>query len=277
MAMTKSENKTKKRPPQSWFNRRVDQYLKIAGIHPPLDLDDFAWRFCTLHGALGERFFRLVHKRGQLEPSSPAMVRCLAEQYRLKNSSLRFSQQVSSQFSGRNLATFLKYLSDVRFETPPQRVLDIGCDNGILTGYYAIHFPHATVVGVDRCREAIACATDFRDQLEFSNLSFVHGNPLQARQPKALGKEKWDLVVMSLCGYEESTRQPEAELALAQRFMNLLAPDGTGIVVEPSPDGVLKRLVSLANSSEVRELPFQTIEGTKSKVHCAVLRNSVNA
>lgn len=267
-----SNSRKQKKPSKSVSDRRVDKYLRDLGIGPTPDPDTFWWYMSSLFGANADRFQQLMWKRTYAESGSAALVRCMNEQYRVKNSSLRFSITLSSYFVGRFLGGFLKFVSGLSFPSPPGRILDIGCDNGILTAYYARLFPNATVVGVDRCRQAIACATELKELLQLSNLSFVHGNPLQARQPRAVGKEKWDLVVMSMCGYEELNRQANSESQVADRFFNLLADDGTGIVVEPLHSTLLARLTDRAGSSKVRLLPFGNAALRNARVTCAVLR-----
>jgi 2-polyprenyl-3-methyl-5-hydroxy-6-metoxy-1,4-benzoquinol methylase len=270
--MAKVDSRKQKQPSKSVSDRRVDKYLRDLGIGPISDPETFWWSMSSLFGEKADRFQQLMWKRTHSEYGSAALVRCMNEQYRVKNSSLDFSIVLSSYFVGGFFGGLLKFVSGLSFESPPRRILDIGCDNGILTAYYALLFPQATVVGVDRCRQAIACATELKDRFELTNLSFVHGNPLQARQPRALGKEKWDLVLMSMCGYEESTRHANTESQIADQFMNCLAPDGTGIVVEPPNSALLECLVGRARSGKVHSLPFGNASTSKATVKCAVLR-----
>ena len=52
-------------------------------------------------------------------------------------------------------------------------VLDIGCGNGILTCFLAQKYSLATVVGIDKCAEAISCARALAERLKLKNVEFM--------------------------------------------------------------------------------------------------------
>lgn len=55
----------------------------------------------------------------------------------------------------------------------PQVIVDAGCGNGILTCFYAQHFPNARVVGFDISEPGIECAKELANQLGMKNTEFV--------------------------------------------------------------------------------------------------------
>lgn len=55
-----------------------------------------------------------------------------------------------------------------------QCVLDVGCGVGILTTWYAIRFPDATFVGIDRSLKSIEMARRFAQSRQLENVSFHH-------------------------------------------------------------------------------------------------------
>ncbi len=55
----------------------------------------------------------------------------------------------------------------------PNTIVDVGCGNGILTCFYAQHFPMSKVIGFDISEGAIDCAKDVASQIGVSNVEFV--------------------------------------------------------------------------------------------------------
>ena len=55
-----------------------------------------------------------------------------------------------------------------------RRVLDLGCGVGILTTWYAVCFPNATFLGIDRSRKSIEAARQFAQSVHLKNVSFAH-------------------------------------------------------------------------------------------------------
>ena len=55
---------------------------------------------------------------------------------------------------------------------PPTTIVDVGCDNGVLTCFYALLFPESIVVGVDLHAEAVKCGTKLARMLKLVNVQF---------------------------------------------------------------------------------------------------------
>jgi SAM-dependent methyltransferase len=55
----------------------------------------------------------------------------------------------------------------------PTSVLDIGCDNGLATCFYALLYPDAKIIGIDSNEKAIECAKELATQLELKNINFL--------------------------------------------------------------------------------------------------------
>ena len=51
----------------------------------------------------------------------------------------------------------------------PRAILDIGCDNGVVTCFYAWKYPEATVVGMDINASGIRCARELAKEIGVSN------------------------------------------------------------------------------------------------------------
>lgn len=93
------------------------------------------------------------------------------EIYNLKNSSLK----LSLDFSNISADLYKKYFDWFanRKGNSPKKILDVGCDNGIVTCFLAVLYPEAEVFGVDIQSKAIECATELALQLELPNVSFL--------------------------------------------------------------------------------------------------------
>jgi SAM-dependent methyltransferase len=54
-----------------------------------------------------------------------------------------------------------------------RRILDLGCGNGLVTCFVAWQLPASSVVGVDRCRNALRVGAALAKRLRLKNVSFV--------------------------------------------------------------------------------------------------------
>jgi SAM-dependent methyltransferase len=92
------------------------------------------------------------------------------EFYELKNQSLQLSLDFSS-YSGDLYRKYFEWMLHHK-NLKAKRILDIGCDNGIVTCFYATLFPESEVVGIDIGENAIKCAWDLAKKLELKNVTF---------------------------------------------------------------------------------------------------------
>lgn len=113
--------------------------------------------------------------------------------YVLKNKSLEFANAVASQFDLAKLrAVGIWFIQSQQFQTS-ERVLEVGCDNGILLCLLASLRPEAQFFGFDRCVEAIERAKERASALGLTNVHFEHCE-LQDTLSKFAGKT-FDLVI----------------------------------------------------------------------------------
>lgn len=59
---------------------------------------------------------------------------------------------------------------------PQMTVVDCGCGTGQLAAFLALSGPRRRVIGVDGCRESLACADGFRQKARIANLQLVRGD-----------------------------------------------------------------------------------------------------
>ena len=127
--------------PKSSYEPAVSKYLDQVGVRWPTSMEAFARQMRQKHGAALDKLMSLLGRGGGPTP----------EFYALKNHSLRFSLDITFQYDGNFYAEYLSgVVVEHRTHQPrPRRVLDLGCDNGLLTCFYAQHFPEAEVIGID--------------------------------------------------------------------------------------------------------------------------------
>jgi 2-polyprenyl-3-methyl-5-hydroxy-6-metoxy-1,4-benzoquinol methylase len=217
---------------------RVQQYLDAIGITPRRVVDDFERFVVQRYGAAGAAFLDLSHGRAdatQEEADYPQLVERL---YRAKNASWELSRDVTSQYAGRQYANYLSLFVAAKEPPTAARIIDIGCDNGIATCFYASQFPDAEVFGIDRCAEGIKCAEHLAHMLGLKNVNFIHGDAFASGLESRHG-ETCDLVAMTLSGYEALEDPRLTNASLVAFLHRLVSPTGTLIAMEPRMTAML--------------------------------------
>ena len=112
--------------------------------------------------------------------------------YSIKHRDFRTSMLISGAFDGDIILRISEWLEDSTV-TFGEKVLDIGCENGIITCFLALNHPESHFVGIDRSREAVNCAETLKAQLSITNAEF------KVMDTEKLGKsgETFDTVLCS--------------------------------------------------------------------------------
>ena len=106
--------------------------------------------------------------------------------YRFKNQTLEAGLTFSGAFSGEILRKMCAeadahpecFIPKAEIsETSGPKILEVGCDCGILSCFLAKRFPEAEVLGLDRCSESIAAAKELAERLKLTNVRFIAGTP----------------------------------------------------------------------------------------------------
>ncbi|WP_042455027.1 methyltransferase domain-containing protein [Neobacillus dielmonensis] len=111
--------------------------------------------------------------------------------YAVKNQSLPFSLAVESWTLSFHKA-FLNWITQQK-QFKPKRILEIGCDNGLLTCLYATLYPDAEVVGIDRGNAGIRCAQQLTRKLGLTNVSFFQNEFMEL--PDHFLTHSFDLII----------------------------------------------------------------------------------
>ncbi|MFQ5988412.1 MAG: class I SAM-dependent methyltransferase [Candidatus Methylomirabilales bacterium] len=188
-------------PVDRWTKKKgieptVESYLRSIGIGEYQDRKVFWEGLREKHGPIAEQVAHAISAREEGED---------VDVYPLKNASLALSIDLTSQYCNQIYRAFLSWFCREGFPAPSS-VLDLGCDSGILTCFYAMRYPEAEVVGVDRCELGVACARELADRLHIANVRFEVCD-LQSLEG-SFPEEAFDLM-LSTTVFHEVLRFPE--------------------------------------------------------------------
>lgn len=141
------------------------QYLNRLGLKPSKGPRQF-WN--DLEYRHGRRNLSALKKA--LENRSPGLA--TDDVYVLKNQSLALSLDFSNYSADLYRRFFEWWVGRDPVPREPKRILDLGCDNGIVTCFLASLYPEATVIGVDIEENAVACANALAAKLALCNVKF---------------------------------------------------------------------------------------------------------
>jgi len=105
--------------------------------------------------------------------------------YEIKNETLQLSLDFAS-YSGDLYRKYFTWIMKQKSKNP-KRILDIGCDNGIVTCFYAILFPESEIIGIDIGENAINCARELAKRIGVKNVVFKKSDFLKLREEYSEG------------------------------------------------------------------------------------------
>jgi SAM-dependent methyltransferase len=197
------------------------------------------------HGAAGRRFGQLA-----LNPDIDR-----AELFAAKNDSLSLSLDAAMLWSGELYRKQLPLLATALARTKPASIVDVGCEQGLVTCLVAAASPDSRVVGIDRCHQAVARAAELAVALELRNVRFICADVLGGKPDEG----NFDLLIGSRSMLGEALPnccepaellpgelpaadgwQAEAEAA-ARSLTELLKPDGMALLTERTDSSGLLR------------------------------------
>lgn len=177
-------------------------YLANLGYRkPPRDPDRRIHQILARNVRLAPDLARALEQRSRGKDSP--------DFYKLKNQDLSIGIDLATTFNGELYRALMVWYVQEKLPDP-RRVIDVGCDNGILTCFYAACHPDAEVVGLDICPESIACATELAKILDIPNVSFMQCSAGQIGD--AFKAESIDQVIAT-CVYENLVDVPDVHVS----------------------------------------------------------------
>jgi SAM-dependent methyltransferase len=172
------------------IEKRIESYFRGVGMDGDQDGKVFRQGLRAKHGRIADRIADAIAAREEGED---------VDIYVLKNNTLALSIDVTAQYCRRMYEEFLVWFLRARFPKP-QSLLDVGCDNGILTCFYATVYPEAEVVGIDRGDQGIACARELAGRLDLVNVRFEERDLLSLDD--VFPDQSFDLIVSTTVFHE---------------------------------------------------------------------------
>lgn len=172
-------------------SRTVSRYFKERGIRPAKNSNQFWQRIGGQFGVDTQRHLEsIIQARADNDGRGDI--------YSAKNQNLA----LSVEFSRWSADLYWRYLEWFVTHIPrsPRAILDVGCDNGVVTCFYAWRYPEATIVGMDINASGIRCARELAKAIGVSNAAFIESNIANAGQH--FGEGYFD-VVTSLRSFNE--------------------------------------------------------------------------
>lgn len=89
----------------------------------------------------------------------------------MKNIDMKFSDLYSNVVDGKIISEVLKFIEENK-KYFGKKILDLGCDNGLITCFIAYLFPNREVVGIDYSKKAIDICNKRAQKLKLKNIKF---------------------------------------------------------------------------------------------------------
>ncbi len=216
----------------------VKDYFNAVGIIARLSEEEFDQSLFQHYGFDATEYLEAVKDKKRQERRA-ALV---------KTGNLELVLADCSKLDGTRYEAILSWLAEANLPQPSS-VLDIGCDTGIMTCFYSMLFPQATITGIDASADAIECARKLAAKLQLKNVQFIKADVLHL--PNDLKGQKFDLVCSTFAadrflswwpGHEytvedllageawEQTEYCEEEVKYARVLANLLSDDQSKLV-----------------------------------------------
>jgi len=162
----------------------VSEYLPKTGMTARVSQELFRADLLTRFGDAAERYLE----------SCRVSRRDSVESHAVMSANLDLATAIRSEYWGDRYEAFLSWFVTAGLPRPG-RILDIGCDTGIQTCFFATFYPEAQVIGVDQCAKSLRCAQRLAERLGLKNVQFVQA--MLPELPPDLVSQKFDMIVSS--------------------------------------------------------------------------------
>jgi SAM-dependent methyltransferase len=162
----------------------VELFFKKSGIGSSVRPEQF-WRLLKKRfGSAADQFGDCVEARERGESVNP---------YALKNQSIEFANAVAAQFDSAKLRAAAVWLFQENLQLEGKKILEIGCDNGILLCLLAEVYRDTRFIGIDPCEPAVRLAQQRAAELGLSNVEFYIGSAERTPEVESFGQ--FDIII----------------------------------------------------------------------------------
>ena len=216
------------------------EYMLELGISPAKSNSGFITQITKTCGKeTADRIAALIHERGEGKAEGKDWDNKF---YTVKNADLKTSIAVTGGFDGDIVRKTCDWIIKHK-DAFGKHILDIGCDNGIVSCFIARVLPEAEVTAIDRCEASISIAKALAEKLKVNNIQFRYVSDL------CEVKEQYDTVFSSRTMHENLDKENliedytrllreqgksymKATEAYAKMMVSLVADDGNFISIE---------------------------------------------
>jgi SAM-dependent methyltransferase len=206
----------------------VRRFLQTAGITKQKRYSDFATSLTRKHGAIGERCIRVFSDRVDYSEADDV--------YDVKNQTLGVALDCASQFTADQYRAYLDWFVDANI-SPSGPIIDLGCDIGICTCFYASQHPDLSVIGLDNHESSVRIAIELAEKLQLRNVRFVCGDFMEPPITE-LAEIKAGLICSTLTVYENVTGERDQDILAFSSLVDAIAArlkrGGILVSVEPT-------------------------------------------
>ena len=189
--------------------------------------------------AAADKLCNMIDQRGRGDLQNNAF-------YSTKNEKKDVSVALSSLFEGNTLCVECEWIYEHR-ELFGETILDVGCENGILTCFLGVLFPASRITGVDKCENAIKVASELAAELGLTNVAFQTCDVIASGM-----KETFDTVFSSKVAGEtfvnEEPLLTSGILGMGKKYKDLLQPYADAISKCLSPGGIFVSLERMSRT-----------------------------
>ena len=206
------------------------RYLGVLGLPVQGNRDRVRQRLDREYPAAWKEFRAVAKRRDEGDMRDDV--------YALKNQGLQFSLLVTAAERGELHAKAFSTVENIA--EPISSILDVGCENGLLTCLWALRWPNAQVIGLDPSGPALDRARELASRLKLKNVRFVAGTAEDI--PRDLGADVFDLITTVTVLHDGNLFPPV--VALARRTDDLF----TSMDISPLPPAFVAIAALLAPS-----------------------------
>ncbi|MCF0137103.1 MAG: methyltransferase domain-containing protein [Oscillospiraceae bacterium] len=174
--------------------KAVHDYMAELRLRPVEDPRKFVSRMQSVMGmSKAGKLIDALNRRAKAHEKGDSS--CDELIYELKNADLLTSTTMTGATEGETLKSIFTWVCDNR-EYFGENILEVGCENGIITCFLARQFPEAKITAVDRCAPAIEVAKLLAQRLNVTNAEFI------CCELSELPRRKYDTLLSSRVAHE---------------------------------------------------------------------------